>query len=161
MSGNSANSIPPPLNDLLVKLKILSMVERGKKINMNTMTFTDAGSWVGSLTRSLNGESRKGLMVHLKSIVQQAVEAITEYQNTEYCKLIVNELARAKVGIQTLMTTYQSDPNIVSEIEVCITNITMQLNRNASLLDGHPGANAQPPPYPRPLPPPAKESKSS
>lgn len=38
MSNNVTNSIPATLNDLLVKLKILSMIERGKKINMGTMT---------------------------------------------------------------------------------------------------------------------------
>jgi len=137
MSVNVTNSIPATLNDLLVKLKILSMIERGKKINMGTMTFTDANSWMGAVGRSMSGEGRKGLMVHLNQIIQQSINAINEYQDTEFCKLVVNHLAQAKVGIQSLTTTYQSDPSIVAQLQVCISNIDLQLEKNRNLLEGH------------------------
>jgi len=137
MSTNVTNSIPATLNDLLVKLKILSMIERGKKINMGSMTFVDSSSWWGSFSRSLSGEGRKGLMVHLNQIVQQAITAISEYKDTEFCGLIVNNLAQAKIGIQNLSTTYQDDPSIVAQINVCVSNIDLQLEKNRSLLDGH------------------------
>lgn len=137
MSNNVTNSIPATLNDLLVKLKILSMIERGKKINMGSMTFVDSNSWTGAFCRSLNGEGRKGLMVHLSQIVQQAITAIGEYQDTEFCKLVVNHLAEARIGIQNLATTYQHDPSIVAQIKVCVSNIDLQLEKNRSLLDGH------------------------
>ena len=134
---NLTNSIPATLNDLLVKLKILSMIERGHKINMGSMTFVDANSWLGSLQRSLSGEGRKGLMIHLNQIIQQAITAINEYQNTEFCKIVVNSLAGAKIGIQNLITTYQNDPSIVAQIEICIANINLQLDKNRPLLEGH------------------------
>ena len=138
MSNLSAtNSIPVTLNDLLVKLKVLSMIERGKKINMGTMTFTDSNSWVGAFCRSLTGEGRKGLMVHLNQIIQQAINAINEYKHTEFCPLVVNHLAQAKIGIQNLSTTYQYDPSIVAQLEVCISNINLQLDKNRDLLEGH------------------------
>ena len=136
-SPNVTNSIPVTLNDLLVKLKILSMIERGKKINMGSMTFVDSSSWYGSLQRSLSGEGRKSLMVHLDQIVQQAINAISEYQSTEFCKIIINHLAEAKIGINNLSTTYQSDPNIVAHINILVTNIDLQLEKNRSLLNGH------------------------
>jgi hypothetical protein len=133
----ATNSIPTTLNDLLVKLKVLSMIERGKKINMRSMTFTDSSSWFGAFCRSFSGEGRNGLMVHLNQIVQQAISAINEYQNTEFCCLVVNHLAQAKIGIQNLITTYQNDPSIVAQLEVCISNINLQLDKNRDLLDGH------------------------
>lgn len=113
------------------------MIERGHKINMGTMTFVESTSWLGSLQRSLNGEGRKGLMIHLNQIIQQAITAINEYQNTEFCKIIVNSLAHAKIGIQNLITTYQNDPSIVAQLEICIENIDLQLEKNRSLLEGH------------------------
>ena len=137
MSTNVTNSIPTTLNDLLVKLRILGKIQRGKKINMGTMSFVDAASWIGALARSLSGEGRKGLMVHLNQIIQQAINAINEYHDTEFCKIVVNHLAQAKVGIQTLTTTYQADPSTVAQIEVCISNIDLQLEKNRSLLEGH------------------------
>lgn len=137
MSANVTNSIPATLNDLLVKLRILSMIERGKKINMGSMTFVESSSWWGSFSRSLSGEGRKGLMVHLNQIVQQAITAISEYKDTEFCGLIVNKLAQAKIGIQNLSTTYQEDPSIVAQIDICVSNINLQLEKNRSLLEGH------------------------
>ncbi|MEM2987321.1 MAG: hypothetical protein QXV60_04405 [Nitrososphaerota archaeon] len=137
MSKNVINSIPITLNDILVKLKILSMIERGKKINMNTMKFVDSNSWIGAINRSISGEGRKGLIVHLNQIIQQAIDAIDEYYGTEFCKIIVNYLAQAKVGIQNLVSTYQSDPLIVAQIHVCIENIDLQLEKNRELLEGH------------------------
>ena len=137
MCASVTNSIPATLNDLLVKLKILSMIERGKKINMGSMTFVDSTSWWGSVSRSLSGEGRKGLMIHLSQIVQQAITAISEYKDTEFCTLIVNHLAQAKIGIQNLSTTYQDDPSVVAQINVCVSNIDLQLEKNRRLLDGH------------------------
>lgn len=130
-------SIPAPLHELLVKLGIIGMIEPGKKLNVNTMTFSDSTSWLGSFTRSVNGESRKNLMTHLNNIIQQTIAAINEYRETEFCKLIVNKLAQAKLGIQALQNTYQSDPHIKSQIEVILTNVDIQLNVYRSLLDGH------------------------
>lgn len=137
MSATITNSIPATLNDLLVILKFLSMIERGKKINMGSMDFVDCTSWWGTIKRSLAGEGRKSLMVHINQIVQQAITAISEYKDTEFCTLIVNNLAEAKIGIQNLSTTYQDDPNIVAQINVCVSNIDLQLEKNRSLLDGH------------------------
>lgn len=137
MSVHVTNSIPPPLNDILVKLTILSKIERGKKINMGSMSFVDATSWSGSVSRSLSGEGRKGLIVHLNQIVQQAIDAVAEYHKTEFCSLIVNQLSQARVGINSLMITYQDDPQTVAQIEVILKNIDLQLKKNQSLLEGH------------------------
>lgn len=131
------NAIPPPLTDLLVKLKILSMVESGKKINVSNFTFTESSSWWGSFQRTLSGENRKGLMTHLNQIIDQAITAIAEYKDTEFCALIVNQLSQAKIGIVNLCTTYKDDPGVVARINVCITNIDLQLEKNKLLLDGH------------------------
>lgn len=137
MACNTTNSIPSTLNDLLVKLNVLSRIERGNKINMGSLSFTDATSWWGSIQRSLNGEGRKSLMVHLNQIIQTAISAIAEYQKTEFCRIIVNSLASAKIGIQNLMVTYQNDPYMVAQIDVCISNIDLQLEKNRHLLGGH------------------------
>lgn len=143
MSLTVTNSIPATLNDLLVKLKILSMIERGKKINMGTMTFVDGASWLGSFQRSVSGEGRKSLIVHLNQIIQQGITAISEYQDTEFCKIIVNHLAQAKIGIINLSTTYQADPSIVAQITVLVSNIDLQLEKNRGLLDGHQNSSSK------------------
>lgn len=143
MSIHVTNSIPTTLSDLLVKLKILSMTESGKKINMGNMTFTDSFSWLdvstwfGALNRGLNGEGKKGLMIHLNRIIEQTIAAINEYQYTEFCAIIVNHLAQARIGIQNLTNTYAAYPKTVAKLLVLIENIDLQLKKNQKLLDGH------------------------
>ena len=135
--NNVINLIPVTLNDLLVKLKILSLIERGQKFNVGELNFTNSKSWLGALYRSLHGEGRKSLMLHINQVIQQALNAINEYKDTEFCKIIVNTLAEAKLGINNICETYQNDPNIVSQINVCISNIDLQLEKNSKYLNGH------------------------
>src|SRR5436853_1540593 len=137
MSYQVSNSIPTTLNDLLVKLKILSMIERGSKINMSNMTFTESSSWIGAFYRTISGENRKSLILYLNHTIQLAINAISEYKGTEFAKIIVNALAAAKIGIQNLIPTYAHDPNTSATIEVYIANIDLQLEKNKELLEGH------------------------
>lgn len=144
MSQNVTNSIPSTLNDLLVKLKILSMIERGKKINMASMTFTDSTSWFGALSRTISGEGRKSFILYLSQTIQQAINAISEYRDTEFARIIVNDLSNAKIGIQNLTTTYHSDPLCIAQLEIYIANIDLQLEKNRDLLEGHQVINRRP-----------------
>ena len=137
MATNVTNSIPTTLNDLLVKLKFLSMTESGHKINMGDMSFTDASSWTGAVQRGVHGEGKKSLIIHLNQIIDQAIAAINEYHYTEFCGIIVNHLAQARVGIQNLLTTYTKHPRTVSQLAICLENIDLQLKKNQKLLDGH------------------------
>jgi len=119
------------------------MIESGKKINMGNMTFTDnfswlsTSSWFGAINRGLNGEGKKGLIVHLNQIIGEAIVGINEYQYTEFCAIIVNHLAQARIGIQNLITTYTKHPKTVAQIMVCLENVDLQLKKNQKLLDGH------------------------
>lgn len=133
----NTNAIPIPLLDLMSKLNFLGMLERGKKINWNNLSFSDSGSFSDSIYRYVYGESRKGLIYHIYQIIDQAIKAIDEYNKTEFCSIIVNGLANSKNGIQNLKTTYQKDPCIVAQLEACISNINIQLEKNKVLLNGH------------------------
>lgn len=137
MAANVTNSIPTTLNELLVKLKFISLIERGKKVNINANSCIDRNSWIGSFWRSLSGEGRKGLMLYLISTINQAITAINEYNGTEFKGLIVNHLAGTKPGLSNLLETYGSDLSIISQISVLISNIDIQLEKNRELLDGH------------------------
>lgn len=143
MSVHVTNAIPVTLNDLLVKLNILSMLESGKKVNIGNLSFTnsfswlDASTWMSNFNRKLEGESKKSLIIHLNQIIGQAIAAIDEYRYTEFCGIIVNHLSQARVGIQSLTVTYATSPKTVANINVCLTNIDLQLRKNQELLMGH------------------------
>jgi hypothetical protein len=133
------NSIPSVLNGLLVKLRVLSKVKSGNKINISTLSFIDANSWVGAGKRGIAGEDRKGLIQFLTVIIHDSIKAINDYRNTEFCSLVINHLAEAKLGLKNLTVTYSSDPNVVAQLEVFIANIDLQLEKNRALLSGNNG----------------------
>jgi hypothetical protein len=133
MTNNSI--IPPALNDLLVQMAVVGQLRVGQKLNMGAMTFSDANSWYSSFWRSISGEGRRGLMLHLTQIVQQASTAIHDYKDTDFCKLIVNHLVEFKKGVNSLSTTYSTDPRIIAQLSVLNANIDMQLNKYVHLID--------------------------
>lgn len=139
----TSNSIPPPLRDLLSKLEFLGMLECGYKPCMNDMTFVSSSSWWGAFKRTMEGENRKSMMLHINNIVDQALEAIREYNGTEFLVLLINTLSRAKMGVVHLLSTYQRHPSVLAQLNVCISNITLQLEKNKKYLMGHEGSRKE------------------
>jgi hypothetical protein len=131
------NSIPTPISNLLSKLGVIAQIDRGDKLNLCTMTFTESTSWVGALSRYFSGDNRKDLIDFLRQTIQDATDLVNEFKNTVYAKIIVDKLTMAKIGIQNLAnTTYRSDPLTVSELQICITNIDLVLDNNRALING-------------------------
>lgn len=131
---STINPIPSTLSDLLVDLKTISSVKRGQKINMTTMTFSQSDSWYSSLSRYILGESREKLIVDLKQLFKNAIIAIEEHYATEFCSMVVSALDDSKTGLRNLIATYQDDPGMISELEVMICNIDLQLKKNSQYL---------------------------
>lgn len=129
----SASPMPVSLKDLLSKLEFLSMVDKFKKVNMHNMSFVDASSWIGSVQRTLTGENKKNLILFLNQIIDQALEAINEYRDTEYVAIILRHLEKSKTGIANLICTYQEFPSTISQLRVCLANMQMQLDKNKDL----------------------------
>lgn len=122
------------MSELLHKLAVIALIEKEYKLNVYTLSFTQNSSWCGSLNRYLRGESRRSLIDMLNKLIQQTIQAIQDYSNTEFCKLVINHLNSAKTGIENLSVTYKDDPNIVAQLEIILENITIQLDKNKSLI---------------------------
>jgi hypothetical protein len=122
-----SESIPTSLKNLLSKLEFLSMIERGKKPCFGDMTFVSSNSWIGSWKRMFMGENRKNLLFEIEQIVEQGILAIQEYQNTNYLPIILENLSKAKIGIENLILTYSDHPNTISRLRVYILNIDIIL----------------------------------
>ena len=130
----STLQIPLPLSELLHKLAVLSLIEKDYKLNVNTLSFVSNESWYGAFSRYYYGESRKSLIEMLNKVIQQTIQAIQDYANTEFCKLVINHLALARGGINNLRTTYDDDPNILAQLEIILENIDIQLDKNKNLI---------------------------
>ena len=76
----------------------------------------------------------------IEQIIDRTILAIEEYSNKEYMKLLLDNLAKAKVGIENLILTYTEHPETISNLRVHIINIDLTLkkygyiNENGKLL---------------------------
>ena len=125
-------NIPLPLSELLTKLQVISLLDKDQKLNVSDLSFTNSNSWSGSLYRYYYGESRKGLINMLSSVIQQTVQSINDYKNTEFIALVVTHLNDAREGVVKLKTTYANDPNVLSQLEIMLECIDLNLDRNRS-----------------------------
>jgi hypothetical protein len=130
MSKNmKSESIPPALRNLLTKLEYISMIERGQKPCFSDMTFVQSNSWFGAWKRLFSGENKKNLLFEIEQIIDRTILAIEEYSNKEYMKLLLDNLAKAKVGIENLILTYTEHPETISNLRVHIINIDLTLKK--------------------------------
>jgi hypothetical protein len=130
MSKNmKSESIPPALRNLLTKLEYISMIERGQKPCFSDMTFVHSNSWFGAWKRLFSGENKKNLLFEIEQIIDRTILAIEEYSNKEYMKLLLDNLAKAKVGIENLILTYTEHPETISNLRVHIINIDLTLKK--------------------------------
>jgi hypothetical protein len=123
-------SIPPALRNLLTKLEYISMIERGQKPCFSDMTFVQSNSWMGAWKRLIAGENKKNLLFEVEQIIDRTILAIEEYSNKEYVKLLLENLAKAKIGIENLILTYTDHPETISNLRVYIINIDLTLKKH-------------------------------
>ncbi len=123
----SPSSLPYDLQDLLAKLEFLAQIGEDSKVNINTKTMVKSSSWIGSIKRMLTSEKREGTYRFITSTITETIDAINRYSNTIYLEIIIDYLRRAKIGIECLTITYENDPDMVSKLRVCITNVNLQL----------------------------------
>lgn len=127
-------SIPADLQDILIKLKFLSMIERGTKVNVNTMNFVRANSILGAVYRAYNHENRRSTYQFVKDIVDLSIETIGKYKHPILLERLIKALRSARVGIKELSSTYHDDPEMVSRIDVLLEKIDLQLKTFAHIL---------------------------
>jgi hypothetical protein len=130
-----SESIPPALRNLLTKLEYISMIERGQKPCFSDMTFVNSNSWIGAWKRLISGENKKNLLFEIEQIIERTILAIEEYQNKEYIKLLLDNLAKAKSGIENLILTYTEHPETISNLRVHIINIELTLKKHGYVIE--------------------------
>lgn len=106
------------------------MIERGQKPCFSDMTFVQSNSWLGAWKRLFSGENKKNLLFEVEQIIDRTILAIEEYSNKEYVKLLLENLAKAKIGIENLILTYTDHPETISNLRVYIINIDLTLKKH-------------------------------
>ena len=135
MASNMHNmSIPADLQEILVKLKFLAMIQRGTKVNVNSMNFVRADSLLGALFRAYNHENRRTTYQFVKEIVDLSIDAIGKYNHPILLDRLIKGLNSARLGVRELASTYHDDPEMVSRMGVILDKIDLQLKKHEHIL---------------------------
>lgn len=134
MDNNLAKSIPITLKDLLVKLHFLAQIDGGYKPNLFNLSLVDGNSWYGAILRFWKGENRKSTIQWLEKLIEETIEAINLYTKSNYLSLLLLRLSEARKGITAMKKTYDSDKHTLSQINVILDNIDIQLLKHQHLL---------------------------
>ncbi len=127
---------------LLINLKILSKIQKNGRIarSYDGMISLESETYYQPIKRFLSSDSRKQAVFEINSIITECVDVSTNIINSKHmnvlyaqtdeffkgCEsiaLILSELQSAKIGIENLKFTYQSDPNVSSQLDIIILKI--------------------------------------
>ena len=115
---NNLSAIDTFADDLLTALKIIGMIDANQKLclrNGKLALSTSRGVW-----RWLAGDSRVQTFAAIRSAVMGAIQILssTPPPDTWLASRLCKELEGARIGIQKLQETYDSDSLAVAQLQV-------------------------------------------
>lgn len=132
---------------LLVNLKILSKIQKNGRIarSCDGIIALEADTVYQPLKRFLANDSRRQAIFEINSIVSECIATFDNVLNSKYISkmqgnhhefqkhcdsivLLLQELAGARGGIDALKFTYQSDPNVSSQLDIIIMKINTTIH---------------------------------
>lgn len=133
--SKNVNPIPAPLQKLFTQLEFFAMLETDKKPNLRTMTFSDANSYLDALYRGWYNETKENVVQRVRMIVNETLDALNDYQHTEFIYILIEKLRQFRRGVLTLLDTYHKYPKVVSDLKVVIDNIDLNLKNQHDFLN--------------------------
>ena len=132
--------------DIITKLKFLSRVSKGQKINVKDMTLQDE-SWLTTASRTVwNIDNRNNTMTFIQNTITSAFNMIVlllrsdSIGDKQICKTIVADIIGAKKGIHTLKSTYTDDTFFCCGVDTYIQMIEAHMidlkSKHCDLFEG-------------------------
>ena len=132
------------VQEVIGKLKFMSKIQKGEKINVRQLFVRDNDSDIQRLLRTVRNfgayllasdvvESKKATLTFIQETVNSAITLIAIYRrdNDDFKKsiadIIVNNLEESKIGIRNLISTYQKDRKFISEAEAVIQTVEARI----------------------------------
>lgn len=134
-----------PVENVITKLKFLSKVKPGEKINVKHLFTRSTNSddwyqnWYHKFLRTITtiisgGESKEETREFVKFIYDEAINLICAYNSELYdefkksiIELIVENLNSSKDGINALKETYKDDSRFISQIDTIVETMEVRL----------------------------------
>ena len=120
-------------HDTLTRLKFLSKIRKGEKINVSANTL-QPDSFVTSLSRSIfNTDNRQNTLTYIQNSINSAFQlfniyiASTKLSEKTLAQQILSDICASKNGIRNLIITYQEDTMFCCSIETYLQTIDAKL----------------------------------
>jgi len=119
--------------DTISKLKFLSRIGKGHKVNVNLLSLQDAGMMT-SLSRSVwNTDNRQNAITFIQNTINTSINLIFKFSKSDrpsekiIAKEMIKDLMNSKTGINNLKTAYNTDIMFCCSIDTFIQNIDAKL----------------------------------
>ena len=132
--------------DIITKLKFLSRVSKGQRINVKEMILQDE-SWLTTASRTVwNIDNRNNTMTFIQNTITSAFNMIGLLLRSEtvgdrqICKTIVGDIIASKKGIRNLKGTYTDDTYFCCGVDTYIQMIDAHMtdlkSKHSELFEG-------------------------
>lgn len=126
--------------DVISKLKFLSKINKGEKINVTKLILQTEGI-VTSISRSFwNTDNRNNAISFIQNTINQSITLIFKYAKSEreseqiLAKEMIKDLKSSKNGIVNLKTAYKSDTMFCCNIDAFIQGIDAKMQEYSKTL---------------------------
>jgi hypothetical protein len=123
MADHSHNVSDRDVQDVVSKLRFISKIRKGEKINISTLTLVE-DTWVNNFCRSLSSEDSRGKTLEfIKDVSSRALGYAVDFiLNGDKFKrtlglMILEDIKSMHSGIDGLVGTYGADRMFVAKIE--------------------------------------------
>jgi hypothetical protein len=133
ISGDSKRGSMESTHEVITRLKFIGLIEKGEKINVKRL-YVQQTSFLTSLFRMFNQESRETTLDFLTSTVNRAFEIIQLYMTSNkhsdmtICKNLCYDLSKSIDGLVNLQNTYSQDRLFLCQIQTLIQGIQVKLH---------------------------------
>lgn len=136
-----------PVENIITKLKFLSKIKSGEKINVRQLFVRNNDSIHQRFARTVRnlafeGESKEETLEFIKFIINDAINLICVYRSDtadpfkqRIADMIVENLRQSKQGIKALTGTYSDNILFVSQIEAVVDTLDARIDSLMSSMD--------------------------
>jgi hypothetical protein len=120
-------------DDTISKLKFLSRIQKGEKINVKNMFIQPEGLATRISRSFFHLDNRSNALHFVKTTISQSFNILYSFLNTgtvsqrNMCLNIIEDIIKSKEGITNLKTTYSSDIMLCCQLDTIIQEIDAKI----------------------------------
>lgn len=123
------------IQDTLSKLKFISMLKQGEKIDVENMSVQEDSILLSIIRTFFRNDSRKRTISFIRTTYGEAFEVIEDYMsdekqnkfNKKIAQLVLTSIRDSQGGLNNLISTYSDDRMFVATVQTILDTIGAKL----------------------------------